>query len=184
MTDNLFKYISGKDLMDRWGIDLTKMWQISDDFLQAYEVRRKGSYLMPPSINSPVEDGIKINSNVTLYPKKPISDPTLLGFVFLINDIKCFEKDRPEIIDPANPQPQIQPQNGIVIDGTAPEYLLVAAKAWEALYKSGEYRKWKGKPVKNIVAWIKKHYPHIDPTPATKIAQIINHDPKGGTPVI
>lgn len=76
---------------------------------------------------------------------------------------------------------EIQPPNGIVIDGTAPEYLRIAAKAWEALYKSEEHLKWKTGHRKNITAWIRENY-KIEKTPAKMIVKIINPNKNGGAP--
>ena len=184
MTDRIIQYISGRELIEKWGVDLVKMWQIYDKGLKAYEVRRKGDFNMPyvpPGQERPVLGQIKLNDNVTLIPYAPTTNPVLMGAVFLIVDIEQFEKDNPEDIQKLNTPQEAQPLYGIIVDGTAPEYLRIAAEAWKALYQSGEHLKWKTGHIKNITAWIKENY-KIEKTPAEMIAKIINPNKKGGAP--
>lgn len=176
---NLFKYISGRELMERWSLDAIKMRQLCGGDIQAYTVRQKPLHPVPPSPwgTQTVDGLVEINANTQLVPYNPESNSDFMQSAFLISDIKALEKKYKEL------QPQKkQTSNGIVIDGTAPEQLRIAAEAWEALYKSGEHLKWKKGHIKSIVTWIRSHYPHIAQTPAEKIAQIINQNPKGGSP--
>ena len=98
--NNSFQYISGRELIERWGVDLVKLWQINDKSLQAYKVDRKGPYARPPWEKHPsqIEGAIKINENVFLVPETPETAPQLLAGVFLVKEIDTFEKEHPEII--------------------------------------------------------------------------------------
>ncbi len=105
MTDSLFKYISGKELMERWDIDLVRLWQIRDNALQAYWISREDPCAPPAwavetdELDLTVIGGIKINKFVTLCPANPPDDQRFMECVFLFEDIEKFEKDHPETID-------------------------------------------------------------------------------------
>lgn len=222
MTDSLFKYISGKDLMDRWGADLAKMRQLCNGTLQAYRERqheplRQGEAPdcyggFAPGFISPESDWTKSPSQSFCdsfyrmpreeqirYPKaqytslekcSPYYEEDMHVAVFLLEKIEKIEKiedDHPDEINQSltkkDAQQQIQPPNGIVVDGSAPEQLRVAAEAWEALYKSSEYLKWKKGPKTHITEWIEEKYPERFSLKAKdRIAIIINHKPQGGLP--
>ena len=179
MTFKPIKYINGRELMERWGIGPTALIQYCDGYIQGY--RKEGpenKYRRPYSWKEP-EGSVKINADVILVPVALPHELSITGCLFLIDEIETFEQNHPEIV---NQQLSKQVSTGIVIDGTAPEYLRIAAEAWGDLYKSGAHRKWKGGHVKNIISWINEKYPDIDPTPATMIAKIINPNKNGGAP--
>ena len=77
MSDHFFQYISGKELMERWDIDLVRLWHIRDNFLQAYSICREDPCAPPAwAVEADESDltvmgGIKINRFVTLCPANP-----------------------------------------------------------------------------------------------------------------
>lgn len=171
MTDKLFKFISGKRLMERWGLLASELRQLCYSQIDAYEEEPD---FATDGYGNNVLIGIEMKKLDELW-----GDIQTREALFFIDQIEKFEKKHPEVIK--EKQEQSVPK-GIVVDGSAPEYLRIAAEAWKELYKSGAYLKWKTGHIKSIIAWIKKQYPDIDDTPAKKIAQIINGNKSGGAP--
>jgi hypothetical protein len=183
MTDKPIKYIDGRELMERWGVGLTALIQYCDGYIQAYKKDRPKAFPIytPPTKEKPhINGSIIINANTILVPYALPDEHSITGCFFLIDEIEAFERKNSDVSKRMQQKKQVP--TGIVIDGTAPEYLRIAAEAWETLYKSGAHLKWKGGHKNNITSWIKKKYPDIKDTAAQRIAQIININPNGGAP--
>ena len=197
MADDIFKYVSGTRLMDRWGFDLVEMQQIP---LKGYSYREQ-LYYGTVDYDEFFREEITgvINKEIVLSAIYPVSKDDLKNILYKLSDVEKFEKEHPETFNnhlPTNDALNVQIPGKIspsinvkgdamsidLDDNTLSDHLKIAIEAWAALYLSGEHNQWKTGHKPKIKEWIKRKYPELSDTAIDRIARVVNLNPNGGAP--
>ena len=206
MADDIFEYVSGKELMDKHGFNEIGMHLLP---LQRYKESYRYGLTEPFEIPNEETPGL-LTSNVgprkiwgkigiQIHPTNalPCEDDDFCKIIYKRSEIETLKKERPEIFNknlpindsfnvhiPGKTSASINVKGNEtpidLDDNTLSDHLKIAIEAWAALYRSGEHNQWKTGHKRKIKEWIERKYPELSGTAIDRIVRVVNLNPNGG----
>jgi hypothetical protein len=170
------KFITGEELANRWDTNLPSLQVILESLEKRIEVYLDGGSSWDP------DEGEKKYYFPTDDGAPDYQSSVLSKVLFPIETVEAIEKEHPEYLPNDSPYVSKQGETPPYLDRNNNYFskeLKIAITTWMKIYSKGGALNPEQKHKKQIISYLKKHYPDLTKSAVNRIATMINADTAG-----